>query len=810
MEEFKANIETKRENPKSQTEKPKEQTNELKFKMELELVKWWVNDEQFLNNYLKTFHNINLNSYKEEIKTKLIYEIKKIFKEIKLYPISIVQDLREIREWMSFWLEKWKSDDYYRSMILTNKIDKSMIILDNYAKTITSESQEIWWKKIHKEWYQKLTNEITKLNKEYSININQDQIITNKTNLRDAFFEEIIKKLDKNDPKYWEKLQALKSRNPQKLYWQWIHIEITNSKNEKVDILNVKRDYEEKYSDFSSLQNVYENWNKLLKEYKWNWFWFDTIIQSSIWTTKAWTYEKVWHKDLEKLYKEELWKINIDKMWIADLVIMLRIIFLALPLELIPVVGIWLAIPQNITWWMDDIKQAYKQINFDWSVQGIWENVMWYVTWILWITVVWWTFWKLAKWPKLAKAIEMIWKIIDKMKNLWNLKELWQNPKIMSMLEWMSQISPKIKELINKIKQPSWIVRDTLSEKDKYWVLKDNPLDEVRDLKWKKLEKIKKTQDFWKMWLEEVAKLDNKDRIKAWEVFLNKKFNKIQEKAILEAHEIWIERVWSWINNYTPEELRQKAEILKKAWFSLEERRILMQKWICGRIDSFEFLSWIELKDLYERFPILKEYSDVISPWTKVRVIWEWTKWLILDITEWKNVLKFPLEEEAKIKLQFELEKIEKFRNLLEKWYENWYVSKWLKIPKVYAQNFNWKLIYSMERVDWYSLTTLSYIEKYSQKLKEAWLDFRKMTDFEIKESLVQLWVKRLDLDLMNIDYDVLLKKYFPNKVDWFQFALEYLKAKWLIHTDLHSWNVMVWKNWNIYIIDFDAVKINN
>lgn len=329
----------------------------------------------------------------------------------------------------------------------------------------------------------------------------------------------------------------------------------------------------------------------------------------------------------------------------------------------------------------------------------------------------------------------------------------------------------------------------------------------IRDTEWK-LNSIvpKQTFNFEEMLIKDIAKLSDKDRIEAGKFYLKwKQLTMQQEKAIIDAHNVWFPKE-NW--KYTIAELRAKYNILQQVWFNKDEIRTLMEKWVCWKFDNLEFLKWLEIKDLYERYPILSEYGEILWPNMEVRVIWEGTKWLILDVNNGKNVLKLPLDLEAKWKLKLELEKISKFEKTILIWKEKEYIPDWFKIPEVNTKDINWKLIYSMEKVDGYSLTTLSYIEKYSKKMQEAGLDFRKMSDFEIKESLVHLWVNRLDLDLMNIDYDVLLKKYFPKKVEWFQFSLEYLKAKWLIHTDLHSWNVMVWKNGDIYIIDFDAVKI--
>lgn len=312
----------------------------------------------------------------------------------------------------------------------------------------------------------------------------------------------------------------------------------------------------------------------------------------------------------------------------------------------------------------------------------------------------------------------------------------------------------------------------------------------------------KKQEYFEKLNQNEVLALDDNLRLEYWDFLLKRKLWKNEQKAIIEAHNIWEANI-EW--KFSIWDLRKKYIILKNAWFNEEEIMKLFENKVCGK----ERLNLqYNIKELYSTYPILKEYVDIFWENSNVRILWEWTKWLILNINSWKNVYKIPLNNQVENQLRLELEKTSEFRNIFEKWYEKNYIPEWLNIPKVYWNEINWKLIYSMEKIDWYSLTTLSYIEKYWELLKKSWFDYNNMSDYEIKENLVKLWVDRWYLDLMNVDYENIFKKYFPQKIDWFKFSLEYLKAKWFIHTDLHSWNIMAWKNWNIYIIDFDAVKI--
>ncbi len=165
---------------------------------------------------------------------------------------------------------------------------------------------------------------------------------------------------------------------------------------------------------------------------------------------------------------------------------------------------------------------------------------------------------------------------------------------------------------------------------------------EIRNVVWVtrwKVDEIvpKKQMDFDKMLVEDIARLGDKERLEAWSFYLKwKKFTSEQEKAILEAHNIWKDRKWAGVYNYTNEEIKQKAEILKQAGFSLEERRILLEKWVCWNESIYSIGNrlkpeqreklkkhWQELKeqDFYNRRLELSEFEKLSIP-EKLESLW--------------------------------------------------------------------------------------------------------------------------------------------------------------------------------------------
>lgn len=308
--------------------KNKAQNEELKFKMECELLVPWPKDEVFLSNYLKTFHNINISALNTETKKKLWEEIQIIFDELKGYKPSMSKNLKAIRENMSMWLENWKNETYYNSLIIWNKINTRFIILQEVLRII--------------EW----------------------------------------KNLDEKDAKIKKVFDIVSSQ-------KW---------------LNTK------------------------------WFWINHL---------QW-FMSSWYEELEKTYSDKL--VNIENMSEADLVILLRTLFSIIPVA-------W-----DVVWWKDDLQQANAWVNADGSIQWFWENIFLYLTWSLWITVVWGKIWTLAKWPKLTKVFFKMEQIIWKLENLPNLEKLAKNENFMKLLEKMKWKIPSVDKLLIKLRTKNeWI-----------------------------------------------------------------------------------------------------------------------------------------------------------------------------------------------------------------------------------------------------------------------------------------------------------------------------------------------------------------
>ena len=234
-----------------------------------------------------------------------------------------------------------------------------------------------------------------------------------------------------------------------------------------------------------------------------------------------------------------------------------------------------------------------------------------------------------------------------------------------------------------------------------------------------------------------------------------------------------------------------------------------------------EKLSWVEKLYEIKDYKFLEKHKDILWEDIKVNdIVWEWTQAIIM---------KHPNNEWLVIKIAKEWQVddiIEEFNNhklfydTWEEWLINWDVDLKVRIPKV----FKWKNEghFYMEKIDWQSLYSKTLIERFDKKLdlsdKKILED---LSDKEVREFLKnKFWENDSYLDMLIEDYSVehlaeqFWTSYMYRKKYWkiwdtpLSNTLDYLKKKWISHNDLHPWNVMLDKKWNVYIIDFWRIKL--
>ncbi|MGH1467275.1 MAG: hypothetical protein ACRBBP_00130 [Bdellovibrionales bacterium] len=78
--------------------------------------------------------------------------------------------------------------------------------------------------------------------------------------------------------------------------------------------------------------------------------------------------------------------------------------------------------------------------------------------------------------------------------------------------------------------------------------------------------------------------LSDAERVAAAKESLGRGLTSHEQEQLIRSHNVGADRAGAGIGNYTQEEIREKARILNEAGFSADERRILMQEGIAGRV----------------------------------------------------------------------------------------------------------------------------------------------------------------------------------------------------------------------------------
>lgn len=493
---------------------------------------------------------------------------------------------------------------------------------------------------------------------------------------------------------------------------------------------------------------------------------------------KTMIYEKLWINENQL----ENWKFENFLKWIVD--------------ELV----IWnyeLAIEIYNTNWAVIIESLKQLASWDWLkkiAESLWETIL-----------------NLFNWNSYEK-----WKSIAQLWLIWTWVWLWVAVWKKWLKLWMKEVT-KLRPHTNK--------ESIVTSPEVKWVVKET---------WKKVDEIvpKRQLDFSKMLVEDISKLWNKERLEAGSFYLKwKKFTPEQEKRIIEAHNVWKDRKWAWVYNYTTEEIKQKTEILKQAGFSLEERRILLEKWVCWNESIYSIWNrlkpeqreklkkhWQELQeqDFYNRRLELWEFEKLSMP-EKLKSLWIPKDFYDLLNESWVLPTKFDIIERYK--------KLKYWDNFLNSKmpidYENMIEKSLSKYPNLtkseaflvfaYTDNFLYKQLNNKLRDSSYVLTTQE--KKLVNALNTAFVKMPELEwNFIVRWDSWKWWVTP-DNGISNISNFEIFNWVTEWNIKWYK-VWDTIHLDWFTSVSNNLGDVFIWKDFpkndTLVIINWERWRIRD
>lgn len=416
-----------------------------------------------ITEYILTIrHSMNnvvvLGLYSPELIWKFLNEVESSLWEIEDIALEDIDKLRNNRETMSMWVESWMSDWYYLSLLLDPILKTRISMSSNAIDDIYwSEEVVVWRNTFFQRPYselldwndEKMIEWITKLDELYWLSVLKALNLWNIHDLSkltwvrllNAIKMQIVYNIDESDPNYDWGLYWTKSMMDAISFGSIETVKLVNWQT--VEVNELLESYVSTIKNFVDTQVVLDSAKNSIEWWVMRYFWAEEWLNLN-------------YSSLEDVY--EKW---LNNMWAWDLVITLRMIFSIIP-------WIW-----DVVWWHDDIMIANSWIDYTWEKLWLASTTFNYFTWLLWITIVWWTVSDILKWPKLAKALLLIEKLFNRLSSPEFIAKLSKNEMFIKLIDNIDSLIPSISSLpwferfklaLNMAEDVSWTV-DSVNER---------------------------------------------------------------------------------------------------------------------------------------------------------------------------------------------------------------------------------------------------------------------------------------------------------------------------------------------------------
>lgn len=206
-----------------------------------------------------------------------------------------------------------------------------------------------------------------------------------------------------------------------------------------------------------------------------------------------------------------------------------------------------------------------------------------------------------------------------------------------------------------------------------------------------------------------------------------------------------------------------------------------------------------DLASHYSVYLNTPENRDVI--WTIWTEVGRWVQWVVYNIWRSDSVLKLYFDTPENLQVtRSESCRQEDFCDVMWYGYKEW-IPKNCVIPELLHKiyNSNHEVIgIVMKKIDGKSLNTIEAWNIAIKNWKLTAEEFQKMSEWEFTK---RLWDLRPGYKYYPDDFTV--NNFDEELIHQIKMMYEFFQKCWLEHGDLHSWNIMQWKSWELYILDF-------
>ena len=251
-----------------------------------------------------------------------------------------------------------------------------------------------------------------------------------------------------------------------------------------------------------------------------------------------------------------------------------------------------------------------------------------------------------------------------------------------------------------------------------------------------------------------------------------------------------------------------------------------VKEWMFAKMPLERKKLWFDISknEIYKEFPSLEKHADFLGELKSWDILGQWVNGIIVRHPNKPDIVVKVAKEWLVDDLGKEFSMTQEFYMTLEKGKKKhkWELSDDIRIPKVSEDPRHTGWYFLMERIEWQNLNTAFYREYYAETLskKHTKSQLDALTDMQFDTLMKENKLYKVSpFTLAENDWEGRLlrsamQKFYMTKLDNTELwsVLWFLEWSGYYHNDFRTnpWNIMVDKNWKMYIIDFWKAEIKS